>query len=58
MSQFNESMNEFLGNPLYSPDAAPSDYYLFKNLKQFICLKRFSSNEEANSVVRVFLRAS
>ena len=30
----------------YSPDLAPSDYYLFSNLKRWLCGKRFQSNEK------------
>lgn len=37
---------ESLPHPPYSPDLAPSDYYLFPNLKRWLCGKRFESNEE------------
>lgn len=37
---------ELLPHPPYSPDQAPSDYYLFPNLKRWLCGKRFYSNEE------------
>lgn len=37
---------ELLPHPPYSPDLAPSDYYLFPNLKRWLCGKRFLSNEE------------
>ena len=30
----------------YSPDLAPSDYYLFSNLKRWLYGRRFESNEE------------
>ena len=33
-------------HPPYSPDLAPSDYYLFPNLKRWLCGKRFESNDE------------
>ena len=33
---------------------APSDYYLFRNLKQFLRGKRFSSNEEAIAAVEQY----
>lgn len=36
----------------YSPDLASSYYYLFRNLKQIVCGKRFSSNEKAISVTK------
>ena len=48
---FNELKYELLEHPSYSPDLAPSDYYLFRNLKQFLRGKRFSSNEEAITAV-------
>ena len=37
---------ESLLHPPYSPDLAPSDYYLFPNLKRWLCRRRFESNEE------------
>ncbi|EFN75620.1 Histone-lysine N-methyltransferase SETMAR, partial [Harpegnathos saltator] len=38
----------------YSPDLAPSDLYLFRNLKQFLRRKRFLSNEEAIAAVEAY----
>uniref|UniRef100_A0A8D2KSQ6 Tc1-like transposase DDE domain-containing protein n=1 Tax=Varanus komodoensis TaxID=61221 RepID=A0A8D2KSQ6_VARKO len=37
---------EEINHPPYSPDLAPSDYYLFPNLKKDLCGKRFSNDEE------------
>lgn len=37
---------ELILHPPYSPDLAPSDYYLFPNLKRWLQGKRFYSNEE------------
>lgn len=37
---------ELLPHPPYSPDLAPSDYYLFPNLKRWLQGKRFHTNEE------------
>lgn len=37
---------ELLPHPPYSPDLAPSDYYLFANLKKMLAGKRYGSNEE------------
>ena len=37
---------ESLPHPLHSPDLAPSDYYLFPNLKRWLSGRRFESNEE------------
>ena len=30
-------------HPRYSPDLAPSDYYLFRNFKRWLCGRRFES---------------
>ena len=37
---------EILPHPPHSPNLAPSDYFLFSNLKIWLGGKRFSSNEE------------
>ena len=37
---------EILLHPPYSPDLAPSDYFLFPNMKSWLGSKRFSSNED------------
>ena len=39
-----------LNHPPYSPDLAPSDYFLFRVMKKFLCGKRFSSDEEVKEV--------
>ena len=46
MEELRELHFEFLPHPPYSPDRAPSDYYLFKHLKQELCGNKFGSNEE------------
>jgi histone-lysine N-methyltransferase SETMAR len=38
---------EVLKHPAYSPDLAPSNYYLFPNLKKHLKGRKFSSTEEA-----------
>ena len=38
---------ELLEHPPYSPELAPSDFYLFPKLKLFLAGQRFSSNQEA-----------
>ena len=40
-----------LNNPPYSPDLAPSDYFLFRVMKEFLRGKRFSSDEEVKEEV-------
>lgn len=37
---------ELVPQPPYSPDLAPSDFYLFPNLKRWLSGKRFYSNDE------------
>ena len=46
MAKINDLRFELLPHPPYSPDLAPSDYYLFPNLKRWLQGKRFSTNEE------------
>uniref|UniRef100_A0A1B0G5T2 Uncharacterized protein n=1 Tax=Glossina morsitans morsitans TaxID=37546 RepID=A0A1B0G5T2_GLOMM len=47
MAKLRELPFELLPHPPYSPDLAPSDYYLFANLKKMLAGKRCSSIEEA-----------
>ena len=37
---------ELIPHPAYSPDLAPSDFFLFSNLKKDICWLHFQSDEE------------
>lgn len=46
MVKLNSLRYELLLHPPYSPDLAPSDYYLFPNLKRWLQGKRFHTNEE------------
>ena len=46
MAKFHELRYELLPHPPYSPDLAPSDYFLFPNLKKWLDGKRFYSNDE------------
>lgn len=46
MAKFYQLGYELLQHPPYSPDLAPSDYFLFPNLKKWLGGKRFGSNEE------------
>ena len=39
----------------YSPDLAPSDYYLFLNLKTFLHWKNFSCDDETIDTVEDYL---
>ena len=40
-----------LNHPAYSPDVAPSDYYLFSNLNKFLCGKNSSCDDETIDTV-------
>ena len=42
---------ELIPHPAYSPDLAPSDYFLFPNLKKDIRGRHFWSNEEVVAAV-------
>ena len=44
-----------LNHPPYSPDLAPSDYFLFRVMKKFLRAKRFSSDEEVKEAVTTWL---
>ena len=46
MAKFHELRYELLPHPPYSADLAPSDYFLFSNLKKWLVAKRFYSNDE------------
>ena len=40
-----------LNHPPYSPDLAPSDYFLFRVIKKFLRGKRFSGDEEVKESI-------
>ena len=42
---------ELIPHPAYSPDLAPSDFFLFPNLKKDICGLHFQSDEEVVTAV-------
>ena len=46
MAKLHELHFELLLHSFYSPDLAPSDYWLFADLKRMLKVKRFGSNEE------------
>ena len=47
---------ELIPHPAYSPDLAPSDYFLFPNLKKDIRGRHFWSNEEVVAAVEEWVR--
>jgi histone-lysine N-methyltransferase SETMAR len=51
MGNLRDLRYELLEHPPYSPDLAPSDFYLFPKLKLFLGGQLFSSNQEAIAAV-------
>ena len=47
---------ELIPHHAYSPDLAPSDYFLFPNLKKDIRGRHFRSNEEVMAAVEEWAR--
>ena len=47
---------ELIPHPTYSPDLAPSDYFLFPNLKKDIRGRHFRSNKEVMAAVEEWVR--
>ena len=46
-----------LDHPAYSPDLAPSDYFLFRNLKTHLCGVRYPDDEALKEAVKEWLEA-
>jgi len=44
-----------IDHPTYSPDLAPSDYYLFQNLKSHLHAVRYPDNESLKALVEAWL---
>jgi len=44
-----------LDHPAYSPDLAPSDYYLFQNLKSHLCGVLYSDNDSLKAIAKAWL---
>ena len=57
MAKLNELSFKLLPHPPYSPDLAPSDYYLFADLKKMLQGKRFYSNEEVITETNAYFEA-
>ena len=57
MAKLNELSFELLPHPPYSPDLAPSDYWLFADLKKILQGKRFGSNEEVIAKTEVYFES-
>ena len=51
MATIRESKFELLSHPPYSPDLAPSDYHVFRSLKDSLRGQRFGCDEEVVYVI-------
>jgi histone-lysine N-methyltransferase SETMAR len=54
MAKIHKLGYELLSHPPYSPDLAPSDYFLFPNLKKWLGGKRFDSNDDVISQTKAY----
>ena len=54
MVKLNELSLELFPHPLYSSDLAPSDYWLFAELKKMLQGKRLGSNEEVIAEIEAY----
>ena len=45
---------DVLSHPPYSPDLAPSDYYLFRSLQNFLNSRTFTSNQDVKNQLNLF----
>ena len=54
MAKLNELGFELLPHPPYSPDLAPSDYWLFADRKTTLQGKRFGSNKEVSAETEAY----
>ncbi|GFT44810.1 histone-lysine N-methyltransferase SETMAR [Trichonephila clavipes] len=48
---------EVLGHPPYSSDIAPSDYYLFRSLQNYLTGKKFKSFESVSKAVADYFKS-
>lgn len=57
MAKLHELNFELLPHPPYSPDLAPSDYWLFADLKKMLAGKKFRTNEEVIAETEAYFEA-
>ena len=57
MAKLHELYFKLLPHPPYSPDLAPSDYWLFAHLKRMLQGKKFGSNEKVISKTKAYIEA-
>ena len=58
MAKLHELHFEWLPHPSYSSDLAPSDCYLFADLKRMLQGKRFGSNEEMIAKTEAYIESN
>lgn len=56
MAAIKDAGFELMEHPPYSPDLAPSDFYLFPRLKEHLGGQKFDDDDAVIAVVQVFLR--
>lgn len=54
MGKLNELKYELIPHPEYSPDLAPSNYYLFANMKRWLPGKQFTSTGEVKAQLNAY----
>lgn len=52
MGKIDELGFELFPHPAYSPDLAPSEHFLFSDLKRMLAGKKFLSNEEVRYILK------
>ena len=57
MAKLHKLHFELLLHPPYSPDVAPSDYYLFADLKRMLQGNGFGSNEQVIAETKAYFAA-
>jgi len=57
MAKLHELGFELLPHPPYSPDLAPSDYFLFADLKRMLSGKKFKTNDEVIAETETYFEA-
>ncbi|KAM8703159.1 hypothetical protein ACLKA7_007868 [Drosophila subpalustris] len=57
MAKLHELGFELLPHPPYSPDLAPSDFFLFSDLKRMLAGKKFSADEEVIAETEAYFEA-
>jgi [histone H3]-lysine36 N-dimethyltransferase SETMAR len=57
MAKLHELGYELLPHPAYSPGLAPSDFFMFADLKRMLAGKKFSTNEQVIPETEVYFEA-